>query len=85
MLAYPDPWDSPVGWQLASDQRDLVASTLNSALLEERGFQGRPPLEVALGHAKHLVKFYSHHLQTVQSSIQLVIFRTQFVSGFQMV
>ena len=57
MLAYPDPWDSPVGWQLASDQRDLVASALNSALLEERGFQARPPLEVALGHAKHLVIF----------------------------
>jgi hypothetical protein len=28
---------------------------------------------------------YSHHLKTGQSSIQMVIFRTQFVSGFQMV
>ena len=59
MLAYPDPWDSPVGWQLASDQRELVASALNSALLEAKGFAPKPPLEVALGHAKHLV---SHRL-----------------------
>jgi hypothetical protein len=55
MLAYPDPWDSPVGWQLAADQREIVASSLNSALLEARGFAPRPPLEVALGHAKNLV------------------------------
>ena len=55
MLAYPDPWDSPVGWQLGADQREMVASSLNSALLEARGFSPRPPLEVALGHTKHLV------------------------------
>jgi hypothetical protein len=55
MLAYPDPWDSPVGWQLDADQREVVASSLNSALLEARGFPQRPPLEVSLGHAKHLV------------------------------
>jgi hypothetical protein len=28
---------------------------------------------------------YSHHLKTGQSGIQIVIFWTQFVSGFQMV
>ena len=56
LLAYEDPWDSPLGWQLGSDQRELVAGALNSALLESRGFSPRPPLEVALGHAKHLVR-----------------------------
>jgi hypothetical protein len=28
---------------------------------------------------------YSHHVKTGQSGIQMVIFWTQFVSGFQMV
>jgi hypothetical protein len=34
--------------------------------------------------AWHLKVVYSHHLKTGQSGIQNVIFRTQFVSGFQM-
>ena len=62
MLAYPDPRDSPVGWQLGVDQRELVASSLNSALLEARGFAPKPPLEVSLGHAKHLVSLFLVHL-----------------------
>lgn len=59
LLAYPDPWDSPVGWQLEVGQREQVSSALNSALLEARGFPSRPPIEVSLRHAKHLVKLMS--------------------------
>lgn len=33
LLAYSDPWSSPVGYQLDSIQREPVCSTLNSAIL----------------------------------------------------
>lgn len=33
LLAYSDPWNSPVGYQLDSIQREPVCSTLNSAIL----------------------------------------------------
>ena len=57
LVAYPDPWDSPVGWQLDPKQREHVSSTLNSEILEKRlKRQPRPPLEVSLHHAKNLVK-----------------------------
>ena len=33
LLAYSDPWNSPVGYQLDAIQREPVCSTLNSAIL----------------------------------------------------
>lgn len=33
LLAYSDPWNSPVGYQLDPIQREPVCSTLNSAIL----------------------------------------------------
>lgn len=33
LLAYSDPWSSPVGYQLDAIQREPVCSTLNSAIL----------------------------------------------------
>lgn len=33
LLAYSNPWNSPVGWQLEPVQRETVCSTLNSAIL----------------------------------------------------
>lgn len=33
LLAYSNPWDSPVGWQLEATQRDSVCAALNSAIL----------------------------------------------------
>lgn len=33
LLAYSDPWNSPVGYQLDALQREPVCSTLNSAIL----------------------------------------------------
>jgi len=33
LLAYSDPWNSPVGYQLAAVQREPVCMALNSAIL----------------------------------------------------
>lgn len=60
LLAYPNPWDSPVGWQLATSEREFISSALNSALLEAGGYPARPPLEVGLTHAKQLVKLMAN-------------------------
>src|SRR5207253_964340 len=34
LLAYADPWDSPMGWQLSPRQREPVCAALNSAILQ---------------------------------------------------
>ncbi|XP_050521165.1 ran-binding protein 9 isoform X1 [Daktulosphaira vitifoliae] len=56
LLAYSNPWNSPVGWQLESSQRDSVCAALNSAILESSNLPRRPPLEMTVGHAYELVK-----------------------------
>ena len=61
LLAYPNPWESPVGWQLASSERENVSAALNSTLLEDAGYPAKPPLEVGLSHAKQLVKLMANH------------------------
>ena len=61
LLAYPNPWDSPVGWQLSPNEREFVSAALNSTLLEAGGYPPRPPLEVGLSHAKQLVKLMANH------------------------
>lgn len=33
LLAYSNPWNSPVGWQLDPQQRETVCAKLNSAIL----------------------------------------------------
>lgn len=33
LLAYSNPWDSPVGWQLEPVRREAVCEALNSAIL----------------------------------------------------
>lgn len=35
LLAYSNPWNSPVGWQLDSQERETVCARLNSAILGE--------------------------------------------------
>lgn len=35
LLAYANPWNSPVGWQLDPQQRETVCARLNSAILGE--------------------------------------------------
>lgn len=51
LLAYSDPWNSPVGYQLDAIQREPVCSTLNSAILETHNLPKQPPLALAMGQA----------------------------------
>ncbi|XP_038142074.1 ran-binding protein 9 [Cyprinodon tularosa] len=51
LLAYSDPWSSPVGYQLDAVQREPVCSTLNSAILETHNLPKQPPLAQAVGQA----------------------------------
>uniref|UniRef100_A0A8D0A4T4 RAN binding protein 9 n=1 Tax=Sander lucioperca TaxID=283035 RepID=A0A8D0A4T4_SANLU len=51
LLAYSDPWSSPVGYQLDAIQREPVCSTLNSAILETHNLPKQPPLAQAVGQA----------------------------------
>lgn len=59
LLAYSNPWASPVGWQLEPSQRENVCASLNSAILESKSKPRRPPLEVVMAHAQELVKLMS--------------------------
>ncbi|XP_066145816.1 ran-binding protein 9 isoform X1 [Euwallacea fornicatus] len=61
LLAYSNPWASPVGWQLESSQREAVCAQLNSAILESNNKPRKPPLEVAMAHAHELSRLMSHH------------------------
>ena len=38
LLAYSNPWASPVGWQLDPQQRETVCARLNSAILGKTHF-----------------------------------------------
>lgn len=42
LLAYSDPWSSPVGYQLDAIQREPVCSTLNSAILGRLALAAAP-------------------------------------------
>ncbi|XP_065207671.1 ran-binding protein 9 isoform X2 [Planococcus citri] len=59
LLAYSNPWNSPVGWQLDPQQRESVCATLNSAILESSNLARRPPLEVAVAHTTELISLMS--------------------------
>ncbi|KAG5898545.1 hypothetical protein JTB14_012444 [Gonioctena quinquepunctata] len=59
LLAYSNPWASPVGWQLEPTQRETVCASLNSAILESNNKPRKPPLEVAMAHAQELVRLMS--------------------------
>lgn len=62
LVAYPNPWESPLGWQLAPSEREHVSNALNSAILDGRfGKPGRPPIEVALMHSRQLVKLMANN------------------------
>ncbi|XP_014239826.1 ran-binding protein 9 [Cimex lectularius] len=59
LLAYSNPWSSPVGWQLHPRERETVCAQLNSAILESSNMARNPPLEIAVSHAKELVHIMS--------------------------
>lgn len=60
LLAYSDPWSSPVGGQLEAAGREPVCAALNSAILESKNLPGRPPLEISLAHSARLLKLMSN-------------------------
>lgn len=59
LLAYADPWSSPVGYQLDPVEREPVCAALNSAILESQKLPRRPPLELAVAHSRELLKLMS--------------------------
>ncbi|XP_072013894.1 ran-binding protein 9-like [Amphiura filiformis] len=61
LLAYSDPWSSPVGYQLNPVLREPVCASLNSAILESQNMSKYPPLEMAIGHAKETMKLMSKY------------------------
>jgi len=60
LLAYADPWSSPVASQLEPTGRESVCHSLNSAILESMQQPGRPPLEIAMAHSKHLINLMAN-------------------------
>ncbi|KAG7275298.1 hypothetical protein CRUP_018272 [Coryphaenoides rupestris] len=56
LLAYSDPWSSPLGQQLDPMQRESLCSALNSAILESQNLPKQPPLMLALGQATECVQ-----------------------------
>ncbi|TRY75293.1 hypothetical protein TCAL_01336 [Tigriopus californicus] len=61
LLAYSDPFNSPVGWQLDPQEREVVCDELNSAILRLRNLPGRPLLEQSIEQAKDFLKLMSKH------------------------
>uniref|UniRef100_A0A2M3Z038 Putative ran-binding protein n=1 Tax=Anopheles braziliensis TaxID=58242 RepID=A0A2M3Z038_9DIPT len=59
LLAYSNPWASPLGWQLSPSRREAVCAALNSAILESMNYSWRPPLEVCIAHACELLRLMS--------------------------
>lgn len=59
LLAYANPWTSPLGWQLDPIQRENVCAQLNSAILDSSNMARKPPLEIAVSHAKELIQLMS--------------------------
>ncbi|CAK8675314.1 ran-binding protein 10-like [Clavelina lepadiformis] len=56
LLAYTDPWSSPVGYQLDPVQREQVCSALNSEILQSQNLPKWPPLLTVIGQAQQCVK-----------------------------
>ncbi|KAL7736239.1 hypothetical protein ACLKA6_002917 [Drosophila palustris] len=61
LIAYSNPWSSPLGWLLCPSRRENVSTTLNSAILESLNFKRRPPLEYLVAHAAELLKLIGQH------------------------
>lgn len=56
LLAYSDPWNSPVGHQLDPSHREPVGAALNSAILESQNLPKTPPLLMAISHAQQCIR-----------------------------
>ncbi|XP_063699691.1 ran-binding protein 9 isoform X2 [Culicoides brevitarsis] len=60
LLAYSNPWASPLGWQLCPSRRETICAALNSAILESMNYSWRPPLEISIAHASELLRLMSN-------------------------
>lgn len=60
LIAYSNPWSSPLGWQLCPTKRERVCSALNSAILESMNYSWRPPLEICVAHAHELLRLMAN-------------------------
>jgi len=60
LLAYSNPWASPVGKQLSPSKREPICAKLNSAILESMNYATRPPIEYSLAHAHQLLREMSN-------------------------
>ncbi|XP_045527293.1 ran-binding protein 9 isoform X1 [Pieris brassicae] len=56
LLAYSNPWDSPLGWQLEPVRREAVCEALNSAILEFQGMPWISPVEACVSHSRELLR-----------------------------
>ncbi|XP_038211012.1 ran-binding protein 10 isoform X2 [Zerene cesonia] len=56
LLAYSNPWDSPLGWQLEPVRREAVCEALNSAILEFQGMGWVSPVEACVSHSRELLR-----------------------------
>ena len=52
LLAYTDPWNSPVGYQLNPVQREHISAELNSKILESQNLPKKPPLLTMIGQTR---------------------------------
>ncbi|CAL1533619.1 unnamed protein product [Lymnaea stagnalis] len=59
LLAYSDPWNSPIGSQLLPVKREPVCAALNSAILESKGLPKQPPLELTIGQVTQCMRLMS--------------------------
>ncbi|CAO1318165.1 unnamed protein product [Diamesa hyperborea] len=60
LLAYSNPWASPLGMQLCPSKREPICAALNSAILESMNYSIRPPIEFCLAHAYELLRQMSN-------------------------
>jgi len=56
LLAYTDPWNSPVGYQLNPNQRETVFASLNSAILKSQNLPTKPPIQTLIGQSQLCLK-----------------------------
>lgn len=62
LLAYSDPWNSPVGWHLNPSERESVCQQLNNAIVmaDCGGGEHRVALEIIIKHTKALLNKNGH-------------------------
>jgi hypothetical protein len=59
LLAYSDPWSSPIASLLNPIQREPVCDALNGAILESHQLSKQSPLELAVQHTKQCLRLMS--------------------------